>query len=370
MVPDLTRRSLGSAFDPRANSLNALRLALALLVLVAHGAELGGYGRSLQPLGTWAVAGFFCVSGYLITASREHAGSLAAFLWRRFLRIYPAFVTVLIVVAFAIAPAAALFPGAGPWEPNDAATYVLRNLGLWILQPDIGTMLDTVPFPRVWNGSLWTLAYEALCYLTIGAVFLLPRRTRVVAMVGLFLSSSTVAALANLGAIFVPGAAASFAALLSYFLAGALLFFGRDRLPLRRDLELTSAALVVALASAGAFPGLASVPAAYVLMSLGIRLPLSRIGSRNDISYGLYIYAFPVQQVLACVFTGSALPLWAFLAMSLGATLPLAWASWLIIERPALRAKRLFARRWRGDQRAPNAAPQRPPGETSDAGLP
>lgn len=369
MVPDLTQRFLGSTFDPKANSLNALRLALALLVLVAHSAELGGYGRDLQPLGAWAVAGFFCISGYLITASRDHSRSLGEFLWRRFLRIYPAFLAVLVVVAFAIAPAAGALAGAGAWAPASAVSYVVSNMGVWIFQLDIGEMLGSTPFPGVWNGSLWTLGYEALCYLVIGAVFLLTRSTRRVTVALLFVSSSAVAVLAGEGIATVPTTAATFCSLSSYFLAGAILYLWRDRIPLRRSGTLIACVLVVALAAGDHFPGLAGLPVAYLLMSLGIRLPLARIGARNDVSYGVYIYAFPVQQVLASLFAGSALPLWAFIILSLAFTMPLAWASWFFVERPALRAKNLFTRGTTLSRRRPDAVTRRSIENPPDAGL-
>ncbi|WP_167494122.1 acyltransferase family protein [Microbacterium hydrothermale] len=331
-------------FDPRANSLNALRLALALLVLVAHAAELGGYGRELQPLGAWAVTGFFCISGYLITGSREHSASLRDFLWRRFLRIYPGFLTTLVVVAFVIAPAAGRWAGAGEWSPQGATSYVLRNLAVWIFQPDIDGMLGSTPFPGVWNGSLWTLGYEALCYLIVGALSLFPGRPRRVCIVVLFLVSTVIVGLHSAGIAVVPGTVSTFSGLLSSFLAGGLLYLCRDHVVFHGAADVVAATLVVALAALGVAPGLASLPVASLLMSASVRLPLARIGTRNDISYGVYIYAFPAQQVLACLFPDTVLPLWAFIGLSIAVTLPLAWASWLFVERPALRAKSLFAR--------------------------
>lgn len=333
--------SLAAAFDPRSNSLNALRLGLAVIVLVAHAGELGGYGRDLQPLGPWAVAGFFCLSGYLITASRVRARSLGDFLWRRFLRIYPAFFVVLIVVAFAIAPLTEVFAGAGEWTATEALGYVAHNAGVWIVQPDIGTMLSDVPFPGVWNGSLWTLGYEALCYLVIGAVFVLPHPVRRGTVLLIFVGSSAGAALAARGVIVLPATLATFCGLLSYFTAGAVLFLCRTRVPHTRTLTVAAAGVTLALAASDSFAGFAGLPVAYLLLSLGIRLPLARVGARHDLSYGVYIYAFPVQQTLACVFAGTALPLWAFVVISTALALPLAGASWMLVERPAMRAKSL-----------------------------
>ena len=98
--------SLGAAFDPRNNSLNALRLVFASMVIVSHAWPLGGFGRDPQiggiAVGRWAVAGFFVISGYLIASSRGRTPFLT-FLWRRFLRIFPGLwvcllVTVLVFV--------------------------------------------------------------------------------------------------------------------------------------------------------------------------------------------------------------------------------------------------------------------------------
>jgi peptidoglycan/LPS O-acetylase OafA/YrhL len=93
------------AFDPRRNSLNFIRLVLAVAVLLDHSGPLGGFAnganhffqvafRAVNP-----VYGFFGISGYLIAASagRNRTGR---FLWQRFLRIFPAFWVCLIVTSF------------------------------------------------------------------------------------------------------------------------------------------------------------------------------------------------------------------------------------------------------------------------------
>ncbi len=82
----------------------------------------------------------------------------------------------------------------------------------------------------------------------------------------------------------------------------------------------------------------AALPLAYVLIVTGgtAKSPIWRLP--NDISYGLYIYAFPVQQVLAGMGAISLGIGW-FALLSLIATVPLALASWLLVEKPSLRLK-------------------------------
>jgi peptidoglycan/LPS O-acetylase OafA/YrhL len=325
--------------------LNALRLGLALLVLVAHAWELGGYGLQTKPLGPWAVAGFFCISGYLIALSRARARGLGEFFARRVVRIYPAFFVVLVIVAFVFAPLASAALGGGPWSPESGALYVLRNAGLWMAQPTIPGMLADIPYPGVWNGSLWTLAFEFACYVITGLIGCLTARWRTRVTIVLWLVAVTVSVLSGVGFIVVPWTLATLATLLGFYLSGTILLLACNRVPLHPALLVASAALVAAVATTGAPTVLAGPAMAYLVLALGILLPLRRIGARNDISYGIYIYAFPVQQMLALALAHQAVPIVAPLVLAITITVPLAWASWLLVERPAMRAHRRWSSR-------------------------
>lgn len=164
--------TIGTELNTRRNSLNALRLVLAVSVIVSHTWPIGGYGDDPgfgdQDLGDWAVAGFFAISGYLITMSRVKPAPLIDFFWRRVMRIYPAFIVCLLMVAFVFAPLAASLPGGGTYSPTEGAGYVLRNSALYISQFGIPGTLPDANFPESWNGALWTLFYEFMCYIGIG----------------------------------------------------------------------------------------------------------------------------------------------------------------------------------------------------------
>src|ERR1700712_722049 len=110
-VPDRFRSktlTLGEAFDPRSNALNAWRLVMAAGVILWHSWLITGRQLSFEPAhqllrDVW-VDGFFAISGFLITRSWFGKPRLREYFMARGLRILPAFWVCLIVIAFVIAP--------------------------------------------------------------------------------------------------------------------------------------------------------------------------------------------------------------------------------------------------------------------------
>ncbi|CAD5991216.1 acyltransferase [Agreia sp. COWG] len=345
-------KTIGDVFDPARNSLNGIRLVLAAAVIVSHSWLVNGIG--LPPMlngtdpGLVAVAGFFAISGYLVTASRLRSRSLLSFLWRRFLRIYPAFLAALVVVAFVLAPLSTLIDPNSSIDWLSGLTYVLTNAGLFVQQTTVEHTLVNNPFPFVWNIPLWTLFYEALCYVVIGVlVSLLPRRMLGVTLAMMLVAATVVSLTFRLSPGAFPAPILDNATSLgSFFIAGALLFLYRDKVPASGLLAALTLALAVTLALAGLFKPLAAVPVAYLMLCAGSRLPaaFTRVGRRNDISYGMYVYGFPVQQLTILVLGGAVLPVWLFALVCVVVTVPFAWLSWLLIEKPVLRGYRTSAR--------------------------
>lgn len=343
----MTRRSLGTVLDPACNSLNALRLALALVVIVSHAPMTAGTGSPLMvgdvQLGDWAVAGFFVISGWLITASRLHLG-LLPFLWRRVLRIYPAFWVALVVTAVVLAPLAVIM-GGGAWRVDEAAAFVVGNATLHITHPTIEGSLAGSSYSSHWNLSLWTLRWEFLCYVATG-IFLLSAWVRSRPWVTVVAFVVVTAPYAVLVVTDTPTslAFAQMSRLGSCFLAGAVAYRYRDRIPASRALAALAAAALVVLYALGMVRGFGALPLGYLTLWLGATLPLQQVGRTNDISYGVYIYAFPVQLLLA-IAGAPALGLWTYTILSMVLVLPLAWGSWLLVERPMMRLKTLVPAR-------------------------
>ena len=138
--------NLGECLKRGDNALNALRLLCAVLVIVSHSFSLLGHPEPAYagvPLGGWAVAGFFAISGYLIPRARLHT-DLGTFLLRRVRRIYPAFWTCCAVIAFAFSPLASHLTGV-TYQALDAVTYVLSNATTYLVQQVIGSETSGAP---------------------------------------------------------------------------------------------------------------------------------------------------------------------------------------------------------------------------------
>jgi peptidoglycan/LPS O-acetylase OafA/YrhL len=356
--------------DVRTNSLNLIRLALALLVLVAHGFYLSGAGTGPsfqgENLGGWAVFGFFTISGYLITASR-FANPLGRYLVLRVARIYPAFVVCLLVTAGVFAPIAWAAEGRD-WSgflttPTTPPAYVLEDLALRINAYDVAGTPSAVPYPGAWNGSLWTLYFEFLCYLLVGLLVCLHIVRRHPWLLGLAFAVSVLAwAMVDAWA---PGEYPDLvllARLLPAFLGGALVHVAIRGRPLRTPVALAAitfaGTLVVTVDHWGA--QLASPLIAYALLWLSTVLPSPPVARRHDISYGAYIYAFPVQQLL--VYAGAhRLGLVGYDVLAALATAAVAVVSWRLVERPALRwARHRFPSTARVSESTDRVVQQRP----------
>lgn len=349
---------LETALNSRHNSLNALRLILATLVIVSHAPLTGGFGQPLKfgdlEIGGWAVGGFFTISGWLITASRLRM-DLGAFLWRRALRIYPGFWAALLAVAFIFAPIAVAV-GGGHYRVSEAMAYVVRNVTLTITQSGIGDSLSSSPYQGSWNLSLWTLRWEFLCYLGVGLLmsFGWVRRSRWTLVVAWILVSVPYAVTVATGGP-LSTAIAQGSRLGGYFLAGAVAYLYRDKIPVKGWLALIAGFMVAGLAMLGLGGALGAAPVAYLCLWLGHALPLQWLGRRNDISYGVYIYAFPTQ-LLFTIFGFAKGGLLLYTGVCIVAVLPMAWASWLVVEQPLLRLKGLVRARKQAPRRVPSSS--------------
>jgi peptidoglycan/LPS O-acetylase OafA/YrhL len=339
---------LSDAIDPRRNSLNALRLLFAAAVIVSHAPQVAGWRDPYRwgdlEIGGWAVAGFFAISGWLITGSRLRL-PLRPFLWNRVVRIYPAYWVALAVTAFVLAPLSLAVDAGATWDPLSALRYVFANATLVEVQQRIHETLLSAPYGATWNLSLWTLMYEFACYLGVGLLLSIgyARRERWVTLAAFVVFSSGLAVVELTGA-HVPGIVSMSLRLGAFFLAGAVLKRYADVIPSVWWLAVAAAAVLGVLWLTHHVRAFAALPLGYLTMYLGGRLPLHMVGRRNDISYGVYIYAFPLQQLLAMA-GATAWGVAGYTAACLAAVVPFAAASWFAVEKPALRLKDLGRRR-------------------------
>ena len=362
------RPSISEALAGHRNSLGIIRLVLASLVIFDHAFPLGGFAPhdpvldftgGQASLGSFAVAGFFGISGYLIAKSGLSA-DVVQFLWRRVLRIFPAFWAVLLFSAVIVGPAIWLLQGESvrgyltrdPYGPLGYlvgnATLRVNNYGIY----DIFT--NTTPYglqtgTSVFNGSIWTLYYEFACYLIIAALlvlgilkharFVVPVVTAFFAAVQLLMITDP-SALAPLHAS-VPFLVDPLLVPLAFtFMAGATIAVYSKHIPYSLALGILCVIAIVITLWLGGFLMVGPIALAYLVLWAAVALPASWqwIGAKNDYSYGVYIYGFLAQQVLAYfgVHTWGYLP---YCLIALAIAFGMAWLSWHLVEKRAMALK-------------------------------
>lgn len=300
-------------------NFDLMRLIAALLVVLSHSWPLAGqapiWTRGVEDFGALGVSIFFVISGFLVSASYQRDPK--SYLLKRLLRIEPGLIvslvaTVMLLALVTTAPASVYWPQAG--------LYVVRNALLYPGISELPGVFATNPVPHIVNGVLWTLRLEFTFYLVLmfarANLRLLVALTAVCGLVwlGLMVTTQPWAGIRLAEVTFL----ATRNGML--FFAGAAIQVGGVRIP-----------VWLGAVSALAFPwvGAPALPTAILGLARPGKLPA-------DFSYGIYIYAFPIQQALAA---GGRLNF----VTSVLAVLPFAAASWFLIEKPALRFKPLPA---------------------------
>jgi peptidoglycan/LPS O-acetylase OafA/YrhL len=300
-----------------SNNFGVLRLCLAGAVIVGHASEMVDGNRAREPLwmltntislGELAVAGFFLLSGYLITASIMRSNDLKAYAMARMLRIYPAFGLAYLISVFILGP----LVEARVWDHLPTTL-----LYLLFLQPPIsypGQFPGLVHYPYL-NGAMWTIAYEFRCYILIAMLWqigVLQRRRVIVsltlvAIAGTIISSASrvhaeLDVLSDLGRpLWITGSLYEGLKFSAAFLFGSSTYLYRDYvLPRLSGLLATLSVLIaavliinhphVAQAALIVFGGIA-----LFWLALKARLGMvQRINGKWDISYGTYLYGAPI----------------------------------------------------------------------------
>lgn len=344
---------LGQVFDPRNNALNAFRLALAVSVILLHSFPLTT-GRNVpfaparQLLGSVGVDGFFAISGFLITASWLRHPRVRDYFLARGLRILPGLWVCLAVTAFVIAPIGVAVQGGSARKlllSTAPIEYVVENSAVVLVKLGVGGTPSGIPWPGYWDASLWTLMWEVFCYIAVacfGVVGLLTRRWFLPALMALAVFwAALLPPWEFLGSVTWEMVAARFALM---FLAGALLHQFRNVIPARWSLVAVSVVVVLAASQLPDYRVVGAIPLAYAIIVSGALIHNERLRLRTDLSYGVYIYAFPIQQLLVICGLAAMNPL-VFFVLATIATLPVAALSWFLVEKRAMALKSRLIRK-------------------------
>ena len=347
---------LGSQ-SKRNHQFDLLRIIFATMVLLSHAPEITDGDRSRElfhrfthtPLtfGMIGVDGFFLLSGYLIVKSWMSFPRLSDFMCKRVLRIIPGYAVAVLLSTLAVG---LLAPGEEHFFRH-LNSYFIKSVVL-LEDPSTPPVFPGQAYPYV-NGALYTIAYEFRCYLLVaivGALGILRMRT-----VWLVATVCTLAAFGCSGwllqgihwpsrVVGVFGDPHLDLRLTAVFLVGGCFYLFRDRISFRPAFSVIAALAMVAVftfLSRNAEVSLV-LCGGYLLFYLG-RMHLSWLSAMSrvpDISYGIYLYGWPVESLWIWFHKGSP---WITFLVSTVLCLGLGWLSWTFVELPALSLKRKTA---------------------------
>ena len=323
----------------RNNNFDALRIAAAVAVILGHATDLRGHPETMAsvlglPVSQLGVAVFFVISGYLITGSWERRPHLPRYLTSRVLRIIPGLALVTVAATFVLGPIVTVLSPQAYFGSGETYAY-LRNA---VLIPNyvLPGVFGANPYPVAVNGSLWTLPAEFACYLVVPVLGLLSKRLRVAAWLLFGLASVVLATILPLQ--FFGFRVESAAAMWVFFAGGAVVRLTVTRARLRLDVAVGLLVLwlvVLAFLPQYALP-VAWIMLPYCLLAFGAQsTPVIRRASRfGDLSYGLYLWAFPVQQTI--VHYLGVLAWGVDIVLVTAITVVFAFASWHLVEKPCM----------------------------------
>ena len=361
----MTRLLTSKPFDFKNNSFDFIRFLLAIMVIVSHTGGIGEYNwephikmRDWDPthtnLGTFSVYGFFIISGFLITRSFLNTASIGNFIANRIKRVYPGFVVSLFFTSFLFIPLYFFLKNGfdiAKLYSNynlDITQYFVKNIFIEMRKPTIA--IENIKLFDI-NGPYWTLIHEVRAYflvLILGFLGILNKRY-VIIFFGLLLN--TIYSLNSLGVNFI-GKDWSFKdffgsyigdchllILFCYFIFGMLFYLFQEKIIWNNWIYAISILGLVIGWKLDVFPIFAPTCFTYVVLYSSQILPFQKIVSRiGDLSYGIYIYSWPIQICLLYLglnkITGNKYYNYTlFAAISIFISMMAGYLSWNLVEK-------------------------------------
>jgi len=360
----------------RYQNADFLRVIAAASVIFSHSFLIADGSEANEPfvrllgdgniLGVYGVHVFFILSGFFVTVSISTSTSAWHFLWKRFLRIFPGLFICGLICSLVLGT---IFTSMGKWDfllsgiPFQYAAVNGIAPDYWYQIATVVFYSDHVPFNQILNGSLWTIPQELYCYVLVAALMLIGwlRRPVPFALVALAVAATYVA----YPYLATSQLATRFIFVLPAFAMGMTIAFVIKSGPLDGRVAFLFALALIAVAVGRThfgelFPLLAGYPVIYLATTSTLKLPsLRRIG---DVSYGTYLYGWPIEQTVRAAL-GPAATWWEIFAIALPCALFAGWLSWHLLEKRALLFKDLpLIARWPKNQQAELADANVPPG--------
>jgi peptidoglycan/LPS O-acetylase OafA/YrhL len=358
MVAIVNQKSLGQNFQAphSANNFDFIRLFAAALVILWHSATLSGH-NSIDPIynlssgtinsGNLGVATFFITSGFLISGSLSRDPNILKFSYNRLLRIIPGLFLSVMVCILIVGPLATKLPLVAYFS-NSQTWHFLKNISIYSIQWVLPGCFQNNLCTNAVNGSLWTIPHEVTCYIIIGVIgfFGFLRFQGIIiflflTLIGIhhaeFCGYSWIFPSRIFGNLLFP----DFIELALLFTSGILLKNLCAEMETRIDLLFICMTFLMISICAGIGKEALPLFLPYIIYHIAFSksLNLTSFGRYGDFSYGTYLYAFPVQQLLAQKeFITSRIPL-LHLLFSIVISVMCGVISWHCIERHFMKLK-------------------------------
>lgn len=336
----LERRSADS------NNFLLLRLLAATLVVYGHSFVLAAACDTCKDVSSWITSDpeilshriglftFFVISGFLVTKSSVESRTAFSYFIKRALRIFPALVNCALITTFVLGLAFT----AHTWRDylTDPATwrYFFTNATTYKIEASLpGVSLRDGKFSTAINGSLWTIPVEVRLYILVGIASVAAYKSRI--------------ALNLLAALLIAASFFDFLPMIQHgvweyrlaalFAIGALIYVNRKDIPYSPAAAVLLISIAALSSQTKAFYPLCGLALAYGVLIVGYGRKIALPRWIGDYSYGIYLYAFPLQQLIAHYFPEAG----PFKMMAMA--IPLAWImgaiSWHMIESTFLAMK-------------------------------
>lgn len=340
---------IGHFTSSRNNNFDFIRLLAAIAVIFSHSfpltLETSGDENEFEPLfllsqgqssiGDLSVFIFFIISGFLITQSFDRSRDIMKYTVARILRIFPALIVVVFMTVLILGPLVtsesikSYFTSTETYEYFKTAFIYVGNA---MTLPGVFTENT---FPGTVNGSLWSLKFEFFFYMIVAVLGIMKFLNKPIVSIIYIITLALLVFNFPIGERYI--------LTFSFFSAGMLLYVFRNSIPLNGYFAFASFIALITSLFTGGFIVLFAIFGSYLVIYLALtpKINLSFISKYGDFSYGLYIYAFPIQQAIVHFSGGKITPLANFI-IALPITFIFAYFSWHLIEKKALKLKNIL----------------------------
>lgn len=341
----IERMNLDTASQGRDNNLDLIRFVAAVMVIFSHAFPIAlgeGVPDPLAKLtgqisfGSLAVSIFFVYGGYLIAKSMCRVKTAGAYFKARFARIFPPLIAVTAVLALIVGAVLTSLPAGEYYTSRQTYQYLLN--GVLVLQHNLPGVFEHNLYGRAVNGPLWTLPIEFFCYIMCFVLYkcrMLEKKYMPAAAVIFSAGCLAVYAISARIPVFGPMIRP-----IGLFFAGILYYVYRDKIPLKGWIAWVCLACMVLSAAIGILPVTIFFffPYFFFYIGFGTKKKVSGFAKHGEISYGMYLCAWPVQQILSQYLSsadGTMNPYVNFL-LTVPAAIVLGYAVYRLVERPVM----------------------------------